>query len=440
MLTAFTGFIKEQILFTEEDNLLVGVSGGKDSVVLIDLLNKSGVAFSIAHCNFHLRGEESDADENLVENLAKKYDTNYYKADFDTDGYAKENGVSIEMAARELRYNWFEKIRKKEHYDYIAVAHHSDDSIETFFLNIARGTGLKGLTGIKPKNNYVVRPLLFATQKEIDEYCRKNRLEYRDDSSNKSLDFMRNKIRHQVLPLMEEINPSFRATMGKNINYLNDISTIFYQDISQTWERVAVRKDNEWHISISELKTLNPLSAFLFEFLKPFHFKGDIINDILNTLDSISGKQFFSHTHRIIRDRDSLIITPLPKNEQISYYLEEGESTINQPVQLQIETIERDSKFKISRSSATAYIDYDKIKFPLKLRRWKKGEYFKPLGMDGFKKLSDFFIDNKMSIPEKENTWIIANGDQVVWIVGKRLDDRYKITDSTKKILKITLL
>jgi len=440
MLAAFKEFIKQNSLFAERETILVGVSGGKDSVVLIDLLDRAGFAFSIAHCNFHLRGKDSDADEHLVESLAKRYDTKYFKADFDTMGYASENNISVEMAARELRYNWFEKIRRENHFDCIAVAHHRDDSIETFFLNIVRGTGLKGLTGIKPRNKNLVRPLLFATRIEIDEYCRENNLEYRDDLSNESLDFMRNKIRHQVIPVMEEINPSFRSVMARNMSYLNDVSGIYYQEISQMWERVAVRKENAWNISINELKTLNPLPAFLYEFLKPFHFKGEIINDILSTLDSSSGKQFFSHTHRLVRDRDSLIITPLPDNKQECYYIEEGETFIDAPLKIHITKLERDSSFKITRSSQIACIDYDKLQFPLKLRKWQKGEYFRPLGMKGYKKLSDFFIDDKMSIPEKENAWILANGDQVVWIVGRRMDDRYKITDETGRILKIELL
>lgn len=439
MINELVSYIQRHNLFTSGDTILVAVSGGMDSVVLLDLLEKAGYALGIAHCNFHLRGEESDGDEALVARLAEKYGRRYYHQSFDTEQYANEHGYSIEMAARELRYDWFEKIRAENHYDVIAVAHHRDDLLETFFLNLSRGTGLKGMTGIKPKNGRVVRPLLFATRAEIANWCIEHELEYRDDSSNSSLDYQRNKIRHQLLPLMEELNPSFRESLQKTIHYLKDVSTIYFQEIQQCWERVAIRKGREYHLSISELKLLEPMHTYLFEFLKPFHFNSEVVTQIQETLEGEPGKQFFSPTHRVVRDRDHLIITQLPGKEKLVYYIDEGLKDLTKPLSIQIRKLDRDQHFRIPRSAKVACIDLDKIQFPLKIRKWEQGDFFRPLGMNGFKKLSDFFIDEKMSLPEKENTWLVTNGEQVVWIIGKRIDDRYKITDETTRVLELVI-
>jgi tRNA(Ile)-lysidine synthase len=440
MLQRFIKYIEENKLFTPDDTILTGVSGGIDSVVLLDLLDKAGYSIGLAHCNFKLRGNDSDADEALVESLAGKYKKPLYRTSFDTKEYARENGISIEMAARKLRYNWFEVIRSKHHYNWITVAHHRDDQLETFFLNLARGTGLSGLTGMRTVNDKIVRPLLFASRKDIEQYCRENFLDFREDSSNESLEIQRNKIRHKVLPLMEELNPSFREGLIKTMGYLHDINTIQLQEIDHAWERVAIRKDKEYNISITELKLLDPLPTYLFQFLKPFHFKPEVVNDIFLTLDSVSGKQFLSRTHRLVRDRDTLIITSLKPDDQKMYYLDETCRELNNPVKMKVSILERKYKFQIPESPRIGCIDMGKIQFPLIIRRWQRGDYFKPLGMNGIKKLSDFFIDLKMSLPEKEKTWILANGEQIVWIIGLRLDDRYKITPRTKNILKMELI
>ncbi len=439
MIQRFIHYIQENQLFTQSETILVGVSGGVDSVVLLDLLDKAGFSTAIAHCNFRLRGTESDADEKLVSDLARKYDVPIFKIAFNTVEYVQENKISIEMAARELRYKWFEKIRVMHHFDCIAVAHHRDDQLETFFLNLARGTGLTGLTGMNPVNGKIVRPLLFASRTEIELYRHANFLDFREDASNQSLDYNRNKIRHGVLPVMETLNPGFRQGMIRTMGYLEDVSKIYERSISQTWERVALRKGDDFVISISELKLLDPLQTYLFEFLKPYGFNSMVVGDLVVSLKGISGKQFLSPTHRIVHDRDSLILTSLQPGNIRHFYLEEGKDELLAPIHLKICEEKYSEAYKIPDSRLVACIDRDKVQFPLLIRKWEQGDYFKPLGMRGFKKLSDFFIDSKLSIPEKENIRIVANGEQIVWIVGHRLDDRFKITSQTKTILRIEL-
>jgi len=434
MIQRFIKYINDNNLFNQAETILVGVSGGVDSVVLLDLLDKAGFSVAIAHCNFRLRGAESDGDERLVSELARKYDVPLYKTSFDTAEYAQENKISIEMAARDLRYQWFEMIRSAHHFDYIAVAHHRDDQLETFFLNLARGTGLTGLTG------KIVRPLLFASRDEIEKYRHENFLDFHEDSSNQSLDYQRNKIRHTLLPVMETLNPSFREGLIRTMSYLEDVSKICERAIQQNWERVAIRKGNDFLISIAELKLLDPLPTYLFEFLKSFGFNSVVVGDIVASLEGIPGKQFVSPGYRLVRDRESLILSPIQSEKRKQFYLEEGMKELAFPVHLKISVSEKKDKFKISDSRLVACIDRDHIQFPLLIRRWRQGDYFKPLGMNGFKKISDFFIDSKLSLPEKENVWILANGEQVVWIIGYRLDDRYKITSGTRNIIKLEIV
>jgi tRNA(Ile)-lysidine synthase len=440
MIQRFIKYIKDNNLFSQSDTILCGVSGGIDSVVLLDLLDKAGFPVAIAHCNFSLRDAESDGDERLVSDLARKYDVPLFKTTFNTGDYAQENKISIEMAARDLRYQWFETIRVAHHFDCIAVAHHRDDQLETFFLNLARGTGLTGLTGMRPINGKIVRPLLFASRDEIEKYRHENFLDFREDSSNQSLDYQRNKIRHTLLPVMDTLNPSFREGLIRTMSYLEDVSKICDRAIQQTWERVAIRKGNDYLISIAELKLLDPLPTYLFEFLKSYGFNSMVVADVAASLDAGSGKQFISQTHRLVRDRESLILTLLKSESKKHYYLEEGMKEMAFPVHLKISVSENKDKFKISDSRFIACIDRDCVQFPLLIRRWETGDYFKPLGMTGFKKISDFFVDSKLSLVEKENVWILANGEQVVWIIGHRLDDRYKITSATLNILKLEMV
>jgi tRNA(Ile)-lysidine synthase len=440
MVERLINSIKSLHSFAPTDTMLVGVSGGIDSVVLVDLLESAGLAFAVAHCNFNLRGAESDQDEAFVKALAARYDKHYYSRSFDTAGFAVENGISIEMAARDLRYAWFEEIRKTHHYDWIAVAHHRDDQLETFFLNLARGTGISGLTGMKAIQGKVVRPLLFATRKEIEIYASEKQLNYREDSSNLQTDYLRNKVRHLILPMMEELNPSFREGLHETIEHLRDSYTIYNTAIERALERVMRKKSaSEIELSIAELKVLNPLPTYLFEFLKPFHFNGEVVDELVKALDAQPGKQFFSSTHRAVLDREVILIQKYTAPSSKRFYLDEGCRELKYPVKLTFSTQQRTSAFKLNTSSKTAMIDRDKLQFPLILRKWQTGDYFQPLGMQGMKKLSDFFVDEKFSLPDKENVWLLANGEEIVWIIGIRLDDRYKITTDTTNILVLTV-
>ena len=439
MLNRFREHIEKLKLFSSSDTILVGVSGGTDSVVLLDLLDKAGLSVAMAHCNFNLRGEESLRDENFVKSLARQYDKPFHLASFDTRQFAVERGISIEMAARELRYHWFEELCEKNHYDWVAVAHHRDDQLETFFLNLSRGTGIQGLTGMKAVYGRIVRPLLFASRKEIEQYRFANHLEYIEDSSNIDLNILRNRIRHQLLPAMEEINPSFRESLSKTMYILQEVDDLFQQQIEYTRERISLSRHGDIYLSKDELKLLCPLNTYLFELLRPYHFNSDVVADIERHLDGIPGKKFLSADYQLEIDRDYLIIRKIIHHDQHHYYIDEGVQLVEKPVHLKISVIENNDHFRLERSPKVALIDRDKVKFPLMLRRWQSGDYFRPLGMSGMKKVSDYFIDEKFSLAEKERSWLLTNGEQIVWIVGARLDDRYKIVDKTKKILRIEL-
>jgi tRNA(Ile)-lysidine synthase len=437
MIQRLIHFITENKIFDKSHKILVGVSGGIDSVVLLDLLDKAGYSMAIAHCNFQLRGAESDKDERLVHALALKYDVSIFKIAFDTLAIATERKISIEMAARDLRYEWFEKIRSENNCDFIAVAHHRDDQLETFFLNLARGTGLAGLTGMNPVNGKVVRPLLFASRGEIENYRHELFLDFRMDATNQNLEFQRNKIRHSLMPIMDSLNPNFREGLIRTMDHLDKTASIYNRTITEAWQRVATTKDQTHYISIEAVQNLDPLDTYLFEFLKPFGFKGSNIRDIVQSLSGLSGKQFTSATHRLLHDRENLVLTPFMEEEVSHFYLDQEQNEISDPIHLKISKEMSNGTIHYTDSQSEASIDQDKIQFPLLIRRWQQGDYFKPLGMTGLKKLSDYFVDSKLSILEKENVWILANGEQIVWIIGYRLDDRYKITSQTKRIVKI---
>ncbi len=426
--------------FSPCHKLLVGVSGGIDSVVLLDLLSAAGLSFAVAHCNFHLRGMESDLDEVFVKSLASSYAVPFFSNSFQTRETAETRGISIEMAARDLRYEWFEEVRKGHQFDWVVVAHHRDDQIETFFLNLARGTGIAGLTGMNVVNARVVRPLLFASRQEIVAYAAHKKLNYREDSSNSVTDFQRNKIRHLVIPQMEKLNPSFRDRMVETISYLKDTSMIYLQSIDHA-RALAMRynADGEAEISLASLRLLQPMSTFLFEFLKPFQFNGAVVQEIVHALEGQPGKQFFSLSHRAVVDRDKILIQRIQEFSAQRYYLEEGCESINVPIKLTFQSVGRTADFKLTSSQNKACIDSDRLQYPLILRRWQFGDYFQPLGMKGMKKLSNYFVDEKFSLPEKERTWLLTNGEEVVWIIGNRLDERYKVTAETKNLLIVTV-
>ncbi len=436
MIKAFITYIKEEKLIHPSDTVLLAVSGGIDSVVMCELFHQAKIKFAIAHCNFQLRGKESDEDELFVEQLSEKYNVPFHTIAFDTKQYAKKNKISIQVAARELRYNWFNEIADNFNYDCIATAHHQDDSIETFFINLLRGTGIRGLHGILSNQNNIIRPLLFAGRKGIESFAKQNKLKFREDSSNEEDKYTRNKIRHHLIPLLREINNHSEKNILLAMEHLKQVEDIYSQSVQKKRSKVTINKGGITTISIAGLKKLEPLSAYLYEFLQPFGFNGAVVNEIIDSLDtSVSGKQFFSTTHRLIKDRSYLFIEEKKskKNQSIEI-LKNSKTVIFDLSSLRLKSIKRTKDYSIIFKKSVAQLDYDKLVFPLTLRKWEKGDFFYPIGMKGKKKLSDFFIDQKLSLIEKEDVWVMLSENKVAWVVGYRVDDRFKITDKTRKI------
>lgn len=483
MITALLNHIKKEKLFSTTEKVLLTVSGGIDSVLMCELFHKAGLNFGIAHCNFQLRAEESDDDETFVNTLAEKYNVPFHFIKFNTSLYAKKNRVSIQIAARGLRYKWFEEIRKEYKYNYIATAHHQDDSIETFFINLLRGTGISGLHGILPKHGRIIRPMLFTTKNEIEVYVKKHKLKYREDSSNASDKYVRNKIRHHITPVLKELNPGFENTFNKTINHLREVELIYKNDVETKRSKIVKQEKNNILISIKQLKKLQPIATYLYEFLKPYHYNESTVEEIVLALDGESGKQFFSNTYRLIKDREFLIIEPRKESKEIRSKKQElriksQETGIkNQKLRIKKQDLRikkpdpgldtKDSEIKvlinqkaidlnnlklsfkcevnsadteIQKSATIAYLDLEKLEFPLEIRKWQKGDVFYPFGMKGKKKLSDFFIDKKLSLNQKENAWLLTSKGKIAWVIGQRIDNRFKITEKTRKIYIVKLI
>ena len=431
MVNQFLRFIQEQNLFHSPQRILLAVSGGADSMLMLHLFLDAGFPIAVAHCNFGLRGHESDEEEQFVADYCDQHNLACHIEHFNTSEFALLEGISIEMAARDLRYEWFNRLLNQHKYDYLATAHHQDDVIETFLINLSRGSGIKGLSGIQPKSNRIIRPMLFTNRAEIIDYCQRLSIAYKTDSSNLEIVYKRNLIRHQILPLLEKVNPAFRKNALKTIGNLHETGQLFQQRIEEI--KAAVYSENEHGamIHIEKLVTLTPLRTILFELIRPFGFQSEQIQDIIDSLGRGSGRKFFSDDYRLVKDREFLIISPyIPQQEKV-FYIEEDCHKVITPIQLTIEKLDRTPEFRFSTLPNVVDLDLDQLIFPLILRHWHEGEYFKPLGMTGLKKLSDFFINEKYSIPDKENAWILASGNQLVWLVGKRMDDRFKITHQT---------
>lgn len=433
-------FVSENNLFCKNHRILIALSGGVDSVVLATLMHKANYNIALAHCNFHLRDEESNRDEAFVRSWAKENNVELFVKEFDTYGYMKENKISLEMAARDLRYEWFNSLMETKKFDFLCTAHHLDDSIETFFINLLRGTGIAGLHGIQAKNDKITRPLLFATREEILNYAKENNITYVEDSTNAETKFTRNKIRHNLFPILREINPNFENALKKDIEYLNDTEFIFRREIEKAKSEIIEKENDLIKINISKLLSLNPMKIYLYEILSDFGFNETNINDILSCLDEISGKQFFSKTHRLVKDRQYIFIDVIKNNTTNDFFLIDNcQSSLISPLRMQIEVM-RDLKFiNISKEKTIAMLDYDLLKFPLILRKWRQGDSFVPFGMKKEKKLSDYFTSNKYSLLDKENQWILCSEEKIVWLVEERIDNRFRISNKTKNILKIEI-
>lgn len=437
MRNNFKTHINQQLQFLEKSKLIIAISGGLDSVVLAHLCHELKLNFALAHCNFNLRGEESNTDEDFVLDLGEQLDVEVFIQNFDTQAYADEYKCSIQMAARELRYDWFAELAEQLQFDYILTAHHADDNLETFLINFTRGTGLNGLTGIPIINDNIVRPLLPFTRDVIEAYAKENNMMWREDSSNVSRKYLRNKLRHQVVPILKEINPQLLDSFKNTLKNLNDTADIVDESLNAVAKRAITKIDDTGiTYNISEFKKVNNPKAYLFEMFKDYGFTE--WNDVVGLLDAESGKQVLSNSHRLIKHREHLILADLCDSEQSeeSLLIKETDKSMETPIGI-LFLDEADAV--IGNSKTTIHVDRNKVVFPLELRPWKEGDYFYPIGMKGKKKISKYLKDEKLSLVEKENTWVLTSENRVLWVIGKRPDERYKVINETKQILRIKL-
>lgn len=404
-------------------------------MVLADLLLKSGLQIGIAHCNFNLRADESDADEDFIRAFASKNNLPIHVQKFDTEKFAQDFGLSIQVAARELRYGYFHEILDSGKYDFILTAHHADDNLETFLINLTRGTGIDGLTGIPQQNEKIIRPLLSFSREEIEAYAKTENLEWREDSSNTSDKYLRNKIRHRIVPLLKEIRPDLLAGFSKTQVFLQQTQSLAEDASVMVFGKVARRFGNETRFDVGQLKVLPHYKAYLYSWFKDFGFP--VWENVYDLVDAQSGKQVFSNSHVLLKDRDFLILTALEegtRNREFRIY--KGMSELEHPIKITLKSVENVGK----NSNSAIFADAEKLAFPLVLRKWKEGDAFQPAGMGGSsKKVSKFFKDEKFSLRDKENAWLLCSGDDIVWIVGHRADDRFSVRRTTTNILHIAL-
>jgi len=450
MIDKFQQFIEREIGFNKKSPILLAISGGVDSVVLAHLFKTAGYTFGMAHCNFGLREKAADEDEQFVQKLAEDHGVQFFLTHFDTKSAAEKSGESIQTIARELRYEWFESIRKTNQFELIATAHHQDDNLETILFNLSRGTGLKGMRGILPKRDKIVRPLLPFSKEELLQYANENQLEWREDESNASTKYSRNFIRHEVIPGLKKLNPSILNNLFRNSNRLKEVESIYQSGLDVLIKKLIVNDGPEQYIPINKLIQTAGYQTVLFEILSPLGFNSIQVEQIVATLHGLSGKRFVSDSHQVIKDRKFLIVSPIG-NENKTYHLIDIKQSKVETVDLQIEIsldthslpFEADAfKEYLPSNENVAKLQYNKLAFPLRLRKWKQGDYFYPFGMNQKKqKLSKYFTNQKFSLLDKEKVWILEDDrKRIVWVVGHRIDDRFAINRKTKKVycLKIS--
>ncbi len=432
MLDILRKHIEQNLSLLKGKQLLIACSGGLDSVFLARTFHELEFRIGLAHCNFGLRDKESDADAEFVADLAEMLSVPFYEEFFQTEEYAKSRKLSIQMAARELRYAWFEEIRKDFGYDYILTAHHADDRLETFLINLSRGSGLRGLSGIPEISGFVVRPLLPFGREELFNHAREQRYHWREDSSNSKMEYLRNAIRQEVVPPMKKHLKGLINQFANTQNHLRE-SQALVEDYMVLIRQLVLKESDDGHIlDIKKLNELPNPKALLYELLYPFGFTA--WEDISDLLLAQSGKTVLSATHRLVKDRGSLLLTEIPsENETETIEIGERIERIDHPIELIFSSEE-----KVENSSTSEiYVDKSKLAYPLSVRKWRDGDYFYPFGMKGKKKLSKFFKDEKLSLVAKEKTWLLCSGDDIVWVIGYRADDRYKVDRDTKEIIRI---
>ncbi len=437
MLQKFTNHINENFSFLKEKKLLIAISGGIDSVVLTHLLHQLKYNISLAHCNFQLREQESNLDESFIKNLSKVLAIEAYTIQFETTKYTKEHKLSTQLAARKLRYDWFYQLAEKHDFDYILTAHHADDNLETFLINLTRGTGLEGLTGIPAINNKIVRPLLVFSQEEIKNYATKNNIQWREDASNAETKYLRNKIRHEIIPSLKELNPSLLDSFTKTSDFLKQSQQIVNDRVTRISKEIVTTENAILKINILKLVQLSNPKAYLYQLLKNYKFTE--WNDVYHLIYAQSGKQVSTNLHTLLKDRDFLLLLRTDKkspfNEEL-IIIDKEKNRITNPINLLFENVHQEKNINTN----SIYVDKNLLNYPLSLRKWRHGDYFHPTGMFGKKKISKYFKDEKLSVFDKENVWLLcSNDDKIIWIVGKRQDKRFLPTSKTTELLKISI-
>lgn len=439
MLEGYHKYNKVYHLIGEDEKIVLALSGGVDSMVLADLLLQSGTNFVVAHCNFHLRGDESDGDEQFVRRFAERNSIPCFVKHFDTEWFAEQKGISIEMAARDLRYAWFEELRQQIGFDKIALAHHADDQTETFFINMLRGAGLNGLKGMRQKNGVLVRPLLWATRSQIKHYAVERQIVWREDCTNAESVYLRNKIRNQLMPVVDEIHAEGRKSIAKSISNLASENDLYRELLAEKLSQFVVEQND---VVSAKKSVFNGRNGFqlLFEWLRRYGFNKDQCRFAFDNLNEV-GTCFYSDAYCLVIERDTLQLTGRDAEKEAEWVIESGEVLLERPFGMHCTSYEKKPGFELKRDSHIALLDSDKIDFPLTLRHWRKGDRFHPLGMKGSKLLSDFFVDLKFTNVQKKKQWLLvaSNGD-ILWVVGCRIDERYKIKPETRSIFEAELL
>jgi tRNA(Ile)-lysidine synthase len=435
LVNQFISFVSKENLFSPKDKLLLAVSGGVDSVVLCELCKQAGYDFVIAHCNFKLRGAESERDKDFVQQLAKKYNIPFHLNEFDTTSYAASKKISIQEAARELRYHWFNELIQKGEAKYIVTAHHLDDNIETMVMHFFRGTGIYGLRGMLSMQHNIIRPLLFAKKDALKEFAATQQLPFVEDSSNAEDKYTRNFFRNQLLPQIQEVYPNAEQNLAHNQRRFAEVEILYKQAVEQHKKKLLEPKGSEIHIPVLKLKKAVPLHTIVYEIIKDYNFSPQQTGEVIDLLDSDSGKFVRSSSHRIIKNRNWLIIAPVEAKQAKHILIEDSDSVI----EFELGNLHIKREGALSNDQQIACLNFQEIKFPLLLRKWKQGDYFYPLGMRKKKKLARFFIDQKLSLSDKEKVWVLESNKKIAWVVGMRIDDRFKIMNSSTAILNIEL-
>ncbi|WP_370398013.1 tRNA lysidine(34) synthetase TilS [Tenacibaculum dicentrarchi] len=435
MLQQLAKHIDHNFLFLKDKKLLIAISGGVDSVVLTHLLNQLKYDISLAHCNFQLRSDQSDLDEKFIKDLGKELEISVFSTLFETSKYAAKNKLSTQLAARKLRYNWFDELLKKHDFDYVLTGHHADDNLETVLINLTRGTGLDGLTGIPAVNRTIVRPLLIFSREKIEKFALENNIKWREDASNAETKYLRNKIRHQVIPILKELNPSLLKAHQKTTDFLKQSQQIITDKVDEISLKIVCKQGNLLKIDISEVLKLSNPKAYLYQLLKDYKFTE--WEDVYQLIYGQSGKKISSNSHILLKDRGFLLLQNIDKNkilEKEQFSIHKENTKVTSPIKLELTEVDKKTSF----NKNTIFVDKILLNYPLTIRRWKTGDYFYPTGMLGKKKVSKYFKDEKLSLFDKKNIWLLCtNDDNIIWIIGKRQDRRFLPSNETTELLRI---